>query len=301
MGVDTRKFGFDTIARQLGGWGFFPSKLLVIGAFSGLGSEAWGVMLRRVEMMFHHENSYQPGVSSKKFNPNSAHYDETNPDTSHSSSTGVGAVAILLREIELRQKNGRLKPVTLIGHSMGAIVSNRALAEFPKINYDRIVYLAAASSVIDTHTSIVPYLRNHKSTHFYNLCLHPRAEELEGAMTQRIWGEFVPRGSLLVWIDDLLNNPRTLQERTMGSFENALLASSLFPPAIQGQMHMTALSVGPFPIVKHDNNTVETAQMHGSFGEHRFWQPNFSTDPGIKSRKSYKLTDEEKPAKIPHP
>ncbi len=301
LGRDTRKFGMDTLTRQLGGWGCFPSKLLVIGAFSGAGSEAWGVMLRRVEMMFHHENSYQPGVGSAKFSAGSSHYNETNPDTRRSSSTGVGALAVLLREIESRQKSGRLGPVTLIGHSMGAIVSNRALAEFPSINYQRVVYLAAAASVIDTHTSVVPYLQAHPQTHFHNVCLHPRAEELEGSWSQRWWGEFVPRGSLLVWIDDLLNNPRTLQERTMGSFENALLASSLFPPAIQGQMHMTALSVGPYPIIANNKETIESAQTHGSFGDHKFWQSGFATEAGNKARTPYALSDEEKPKKIPHP
>jgi hypothetical protein len=104
-----------------------------------------------------------------------------------------------------------------------------------------------------------------------------------------------------VWIDDLLNNPRTLQERTMGSFENALLASSLFPPAIQAQMHMTALSVGPYPIDPANPKTVESVQTHGSFGEHKFWKSGFSKDSGDTPRTPLRLGEGEKPKAIPRP
>ncbi|MBI3058550.1 MAG: hypothetical protein HYY81_04475 [Deltaproteobacteria bacterium] len=43
--------------------------------------------------------------------------------------------------------------ITLVGHSMGTIVADEILRAFPKIPFERIVYLASASSVRDVDTA----------------------------------------------------------------------------------------------------------------------------------------------------
>src|SRR5205807_7605742 len=96
--------------------------------------------------------------------------------------------------------------ITLVGHSMGAIVLNELVRRSTTegVHYDNIVYMAAACSVRDFQRSVVPYMQRHTTTNFYNLCLHPVNE-----VRERHAADLVPRGSLLVWIDDMYSNPYT--------------------------------------------------------------------------------------------
>jgi pimeloyl-ACP methyl ester carboxylesterase len=255
---------WDEIERKFFGWTLVGSKVLVAGTLSAAGAEAWGMMRRRVDAMFHDEDSIRPNhrwhSGSKK------RYEETNLDVRDSSSTGIGAVAVLFRGITKSQSSGQFpNRLDVYGHSMGSLVINRALEEFPEVEIDRIVYLAAACSIREFAHSVIPYLRSNRSgrlTEFYNLTLHPRAEERE-----RSGWEIVPRGSLLIWIDDFLENPHSFEERVFGQFENALLASKRFPPAVQSRIHLTAMGAGP--------KVQAGPQTHGGFTEYRFWEPNF--------------------------
>lgn len=58
---------------------------------------------------------------------------------------------------------------------------------------------------------------NNKCVNFYNLSLHPLAE-----VSETNYGDLVPRGSLLMWIDTFLQSPATAYERTMGTWDNAM-------------------------------------------------------------------------------
>lgn len=86
--------------------------------------------------------------------------------------------------------------MTLAGHSMGTLVLDSLIQEFPLMLFQRIVYLASASSVDDVKSSVIPYLRNNSDSEFYSFTLSrgDEAREIQG------WG-LVPQGSLLVWID----------------------------------------------------------------------------------------------------
>lgn len=87
--------------------------------------------------------------------------------------------------------------ITLVGHSMGAIVINRLLAA--SIHLDRpipvtrIVYLAPAPSINDVAVTHLYRLRHR--TRFWTFALQRSDETWE-----RHW--FAPRGTLLVWIDN---------------------------------------------------------------------------------------------------
>jgi len=112
---------------------------------------------------------------------------------------------------------------------MGTIILNR-VARDTKIDFANIVYLAAACSIEDFSTSVLPYLREHTNTRFYSLSLHPVAEAGEWYL---LAGDLVPRGSLLMWLDNFLMNPVTEQERTLGRWRNLLRTSATGEPVIR--------------------------------------------------------------------
>lgn len=167
----------------------------------------------------------------------------------------LGAVRLFFEKLEeslvlkgpSKDKGGKKPSLTLIGHSMGAIVSNEILARFSGIDFDHIVYLAAACTVNDFVRAGVPYLRQHCNARFYNLCLQPTAERAE-AQPGRImifdpWYfplEVAPRGSLLVWIDSYFDHPESEGDRTLGRWENAVLVSDAIPKNIVHRITLKA-------------------------------------------------------------
>ncbi|MEK7228512.1 MAG: hypothetical protein AAB154_00565 [Candidatus Binatota bacterium] len=114
--------------------------------------------------------------------------------------------------------------ITLVGHSMGTIVSDEILRAFPKIPFERIVYLASASSVRDVDTAVLPYLDGNKKTKFWAFTLS-RANEARTGM--RIV-DLLERGSLLVWIDHLFEDVKTKGQLRFGICENLTQSKSGF-------------------------------------------------------------------------
>jgi pimeloyl-ACP methyl ester carboxylesterase len=101
--------------------------------------------------------------------------------------------------------------VTLVGHSMGAMVINRLLqvsedpslpAGSPTLPIERIIYLAPACSINEAEQLLMPYLDRHPNTHFWLFTLNKRDESRE--IPFRGWAVMVPRGTLLAWIDTFL-------------------------------------------------------------------------------------------------
>lgn len=259
----------DSLSRIIKGWALAGPKVLVLSILGGAGGDMWDVMSRRTQVMYHYEATFRPNWSSKKFHGS---YRETNLDTRYSESTGIGCMGVFLRKLLEAQKNKDFPGVTLVGHSMGAMIFDEGLREFPGIHYENIVYLAAACSIRDFYETAIPYLerRDHAKTQFYGICLHPRAEDRDIS-----FGEFVPRGSLLIWIDEFLGHPQSFADRRFGHFENALLASRMFPPRLQNRIHLTALSAGPGQ---------DRLDDHGKFSKGMFWKPAFYKLPGYVSR-----------------
>jgi hypothetical protein len=85
-------------------------------------------------------------------------------------------------------------PITLIGHSMGAIVVDEILRNFPDLPYRNIVFIGAAPSVRDTISALdqVTRAQPRRDLRFYNLSLHQVAEANEVGYLGA-----VARGSLL--------------------------------------------------------------------------------------------------------
>ena len=70
-----------------------------------------------------------------------------------------GGLAVFMRELDafMRVHGGyQTWSITLVGHSMGAIIVNRMIREHPNLPIDRVVYLAAACSLADYDASITP-------------------------------------------------------------------------------------------------------------------------------------------------
>lgn len=166
----------------------------------------------------------------------------------------------------LNQRN-RPWEITLVGHSMGAIVLNETIRRNPLLPIKDIVYMAAASTIRDYESSVIPYLRKNDKTEFYNLMLHPYAEREETYFEEYGIHHIFPRGSLLVLIDGFFSNPLSLYDRTLGRFDNYLLYTHHapnMPPGIEQRIHVRSFSAG-----KSDTDP----QEHGDFtSNYRFWE-----------------------------
>jgi hypothetical protein len=208
-----------------------PPRLVTGAIVEGVGRHCWQMMLRRTRTMFSRETSYKDQE---------------------------GAVARFFHDAEerpLKQNNG-IYPgdISLIGHSMGAIVACHILAnQMPRaqskgILFKNIVFMGAACTSRDYDNFVVPYLsawnekcpettpRDEQWPQFYNLCLDPGAERSEKPFVFFGIFEWVPRGSLLVWLDSILDQPASEQDRMLGRWDNAVLTMSAAPVKIGGDL-----------------------------------------------------------------
>ncbi len=128
--------------------------------------------------------------------------------------------------------------------------------------------MAAATSIRDFENSVIPYLEVHSGTNFYNLTLHPYAEENED-----FFHDFVPRGSLLVWLDDFATIPATPADKTLGKWNNAIKYwQSYIPENIKKR-----ISLKGFGVVADTNSNTTDPQKHGEFNDSKFkfWNRSF--------------------------
>ncbi len=133
----------------------------------------------------------------------------------HLAEDREGTVWSLLTELDSRivSKDGRVWwqvpsrrgarvpiEITLVGHSMGAIVVNRFLAasqgRSTALAIKRVVYLAAAAS-IKASEAVKLINEDNKHVHFWSFVLNREDEARE-----RSFVGLAPRGTLLVWVDD---------------------------------------------------------------------------------------------------
>lgn len=204
------------------------------------------------------------------------------------SRSRPGAVELLLQRLSKEQKENKKRySITLIGHSMGAIVSNEMLKRHSDLPFDRIVYLAAACSVKDCQDSVVPYLvrryKNGRPAKFYNLSLHPVAEVSESfgggsgpltpgkAVSTAAGVMLVPQGSLLEWLDGFFTKPMTYEDRRLGKWGTAITSMGIFPEEVRDSVYFKMFPVGLYDL--------QIPEKHGSFadgeGKVHFWDESF--------------------------
>ena len=222
----------------------------------GLGKAAWENMLRRTKVVFRTPSEFD----IKKIREDSSQVDAA------LRSEALGAVSGLFSELtNLINPRGSADSfssnyeITLVGHSMGAIIMNEAIRLFPDLPFKSIVYMGAACSVREFMDSVVSYLVQHQEARFYNLCLHPIAEAREIPYG---WVDLLPRGSLLEWIDNLFSAHHTLLDRRLGKWDNIMQATHMIPVNVGDRVTIKAFGVGA------DQGK---PQMHGQFGDIEFW------------------------------
>lgn len=234
----------------------------------GLATPAWQMMLRRSKNLMVMEadalaleDGY--GVTSE------------NESIAAKEFAGNGVVAVLARRLEVLdrrlKKEGRTLEIYLYGHSMGAIVANELVENFPDLPYSRIVHMAAADSVRNWLDKTAPYLETHPNVNFYNLVLHPVNEEREDTSTVSL----IPEGSLLVWLDSMLTKPDHVLDRRSGRWDNAkylLPTYAKLNRLADGSRRPGEIKLKVFGL---NDSVPQTPSTHGDFSEKEFWRPEF--------------------------
>jgi len=172
-----------------------PITVATLPVIAGFGEGAWKMLRRRTEQMF----AYQIRPEKHIF------FDQVRQP---------GALRQFFEKIyTVAEGDHAGVELTLVGHSMGAIVVNKILRAFPRIKFDRVIYMAAAASIEDFMNTVPPYLELHPGTHFYSFSLSNRDEGGE-------FNWFLPRGSLLVWIDNMYEPGISPTGKRVGFFRN---------------------------------------------------------------------------------
>jgi hypothetical protein len=262
-----------------------PTKLIGSMFIDAFGKSAWDIMLRRTHLLYHTEREF--------FESQKVAVDEGKPETPTSHIRPDGALSVFMRRLQQTidepAHGGRdTWEITLVGHSMGTIVLNQLIREFGlktvatpdgksstagvALPFNRIVYMAGATTVRNYQDSVFPYLRENQDARVYHLVLHPRAEVRERFDPGIPYLDLPPRGSLLVWVDDFLSTPETPLDRTVGRYENLVSAVHNTPDELRGRVHIKAFGAG---------RDVRAPQKHGDFTAHlKFWKPECWWNPG---------------------
>lgn len=261
VGNDSRKctqllFNFARYAPTL------PLKLLTMPVVDAFGTGSWDVMLRHVDLLFHSEAELQKSDIT----------DTAWKKDSLATIPKHGGLSLFLQKLAEKIKADKTATweITLVGHSMGAIVANQLIRNYGEnLPIKNIIYLAAATTVHDYENTIYPYLsKDLNNRHMYHFLLHPRAEEGEN-----MFYELVSRGSLLVWIDNFLSKPLSPMDRTVGRYDNLLSALHNADPSIRKQISLRVYSAG-------DSAEYTNPQTHSDvaarfkFWEEACWKPN---------------------------
>lgn len=240
-----------------------PNIVFQILFLNGLGQGSWEVMLHYTRSMFHGPDEYAMS-SERRADPAAVRAQvEERKVRLHAFFDRLAA--------ETCAVDASGKPcwdITLVGHSMGAIVINEVLTTYPDLPIKNLVYMAPACSVRDAQKFVVPYLRRHPESRFFLLTLHPIAEADE-KFSMLPWYDLVPRGSLLEWIDNWYTTPPSHADRTLGKWLNVIPAIHIFAD-VRERVFLKSFPVGGEP----------APERHGDFNAFAFWKPAFWWDEG---------------------
>jgi hypothetical protein len=235
----------------------FPIKAVTTTLFvDGVGKDAWRVMLHRAA------NTLRPTAEFENDVLDSSPRRDERADL---RAPATGAFASFFEKLDkfVSEATGRDSAVcweiTLIGHSMGAIIINDALQLHPQLPVRNIVYMAPACSISEAEEALVPYLQRHARTELFVLTLHPLADAGEVVS----W-DLPARGSLLEWIDQWFQSPDHPLDRRLGKWNNALGALHVFAP-VRERVTLKGFAL----------NGDSLPQKHGDFNDCPFWRREF--------------------------
>jgi len=232
-----------------------------------------------------------------------------------------GAVWHFTSQLEenLVKRDSKNQPtLTIIGHSMGAIVACEMLERFHRLAVDNVVLMAAACSIRDFKDKIIPYFQEQElradfakvapgqtklyapliKTHLYNLCLNDTAEHIEPNPGQL---DLSQRGSLLTWIDTLYQSPESENDRTFGRWVNAVLSTDDIPSNLLDRISIKSFGMDRprkenstvYTEVESATKVIDEPTKHGEFTRYdgpkkrttnfRFWNTKYRTREEDKS------------------
>jgi pimeloyl-ACP methyl ester carboxylesterase len=182
--------------------------------------------------------------------------------------------------------------IVLIGHSMGGIVINGLLERFPDLHVSDIVVMASAASARETRRVLDRYYEDkavqrrtverqlalcgkacvglrdllpQPDPRFYSLMLHPMND-----IEEENYFATVPLGSLLMWVDDLYEVPKTPEDKTFGFWPTARAMRRMFGQATQQHMVFRI-----FDRRDDEQHTVPVMHTHFNDTDKRFWCRSF--------------------------
>jgi alpha/beta hydrolase fold len=214
-------------------------------------------------------------------------------------------------QANLIKRDSKNQPtLTIIGHSMGAIVTCEMLERFHRLAVDNVVLMAAACSIRDFKDKIIPFFQEQElradfakaapgqtklyapliKTHLYNLCLNDTAEHIEPNPGQL---DLSQRGSLLTWIDTLYQSPESENDRTFGRWVNAVLSTDDIPSNLLDRISIKSFGMDRprqknstvYTEVESATKVIDEPTKHGEFTRYngpkkrttnfRFWNTKY--------------------------
>jgi hypothetical protein len=271
-----------------------PSKAVFTPFAYTMARPAWDVMLRRTNTLF-----YTPQDLELQLPPLEEKHRIRWSDVER-DKPGSGALYSFLEKL----KDVPDIKITLVGHSMGAIVVNKIVLLEPKLPYKNIVHMASADSINNLFNMVVPYINysiekkkdecptpkkdspectewaRGQAAQFYSLMLHPDNEDREEA-----WGGLVPSGSLLTWIDSMYTSPETVLDKRSGRWDNIKSSIKFLPDEVAKNMHFKIFGLGlnegekcadekfivALGLKEEGYKKCDKPQKHGDFDRMRFW------------------------------
>lgn len=282
-------YGWSTFGADLLAGLQLPAKLTTGVIIDAFGTRMWQNMSRRTRLAVRTAEDYCNVFRRDPLTP-------PNPCIGYISESGaMGMLIDSLAALKSGQRRDSLTvartgrpnylrsaPIVLIAHSMGTMIANNLIrmslthSRWREPIFDEVVYMAAASSVRDLETSIVPYMIKHDQVQFAMLTLHPANESRE----VNFWG-LIPRGSLLTWIDAGFERTRSFDDRTAGRIANLTSALSIFPDTIRPRVSVKMFS----------ERGQDVPVKHGDFLDPRlaFWTKKFRQVDTLAHRKRQNL------------
>jgi len=283
-----------------------PFRLLASATLTEPGAKSWDNMVRRTRMAFQIEltqpqpcaypadQTFSQGGFAPLFQRLECEIVPARAAVPPSVEIPTGLPAV---PAKFKLDNGLSVPVELhfYGHSMGALVGNELLDRHPNLPWKKVVYMAAASSIRDFRVTASRTVAGYEDREFHNLVLHPLNEG-----TSREMGGLVPQGTLLEWIDELFEGPRSPDERMMGKWNNFRDGLPLLQPALRDRTHVRVFprdaklwavecALPPQAPAKIDSEVGATREglaqerchpiRHGEFNEFSFWRSSFLQGP----------------------
>lgn len=281
--------------------GFRYGALAPVRGLTSLGTEgganAWNNMVRRARLsVFVGEDFAGTQFAAPEINPDKKAC--TDPERYY----GLGGFGVFFERL-LCARNATFFAetapaeieITFVGHSMGAIVGNEVLREYGEsLPFQRIVYMAAASSIREFEDAVIPVMQRRPTPYgeplgvngirrpvsFYNLMLHPLAESRELPPAENSWTQgTLPQGSLLEWIDEYFERPRSAVDRTLGKWSNVWRVLEYLSFEARGRMAFTVFGMQTGVIEQDYCADTERChpRIHGQFDDYSFWRPAFLT------------------------